>query len=251
MTTWSATKRMEETKVRNQQKAQSHLRDGDIHGAAKMLLSKGMAALDSDTKDKLVAMHPPQEEIGDVISDEDRRCAVSVTTDTVFEVMKALKYNSGAGPSCQRPRYLRTCARTPVGYRLAVQLTRVINLALCARLPFIWGKYAASGRLIPLIKNVDPDKGTALRPVVSSDMIARICGRSVMVENKVKWSELLEPEQFGISVRGTENVVHTARALINEYKSDPNFCFLSADIQNAFNTYNRKIMFQAVKTYVP
>ena len=90
-----------------------------------------------------------------------------------------------------------------------------------------------------------------IRPIVSGEMLTRIAGRGAMVIYKEQWRKVFEPEQLGISVRGTESVVHCARALIQANHSNPHFGFMRIDSKNAFNSYDRDIMLKAVKRYVP
>eukprot|EP01083_Nonionella_stella_P162737 534508_1 len=176
----------------NRKRAISYVRDSDLSGAAAALTSEGMAPLNNNIKQQMMRKHPDQE-IPECIQNE---CAatepIQLDVDLVWNILKKLKYNSGAGPSMLRPRHVKSCAKSSIGFAFAEAFTKAANALLNGSIDKNLGKYAASGSLYPLWK--DKAKGDA-RPIVSGDILTRVTGRAAMRLRRAEWKTIFEPEQ--------------------------------------------------------
>ena len=78
-----------------------------------------------------------------------------------------------------------------------------------------------------------PDGG-GIRPIAIGETLARLVGRSMVVQLRDALKEHLMPLQFGIAVPGgTEAVVLGIRAALQAH---PDWVVLKVDVSNAFNT---------------
>ena len=66
-----------------------------------------------------------------MIADREMVVPMTLNVDEVWKVLKALKHNSGAGPSMLRPRYIRNCAQSTFGFMFALAFTAAVNRMKC------------------------------------------------------------------------------------------------------------------------
>ncbi len=98
----------------NKKRAISLIRDCDLSGAAGALVSEGMAPIDDHIKQQMIDKHPAQNK-PNVNEFNNEYESVQVDILSVWEILKRLKYNSGAGPSGLRPRHIKSCAKSNIG----------------------------------------------------------------------------------------------------------------------------------------
>jgi len=107
-------------------------------------------------------------------------------------------------------------------------------------------EYVRSPKLIPLEKKagvLDP------RPVGCVDVLWRWASRALMFSQRDALAKYLEPHQFAVGRRaGIEAMIHGLEA---EICAMPEVCWLSGDVQNAFNTVDRAAMLRAVAEVSP
>ena len=146
------------------------------------------------------------------------------------------------------PPDIRQLARCPTGFAIAEAFTDLMNVMLRGELDIEIGRWAASGYLYPIWKDRD---GGKIRPIVSGDMLTRLAGRALMRKYKVKYRQVFGSEQQAISEKGTEKVIHALISLIAVNGDNPDFIVASTDIENAYNSFDRSRMFEAVKHLFP
>ena len=107
-------------------------------------------------------------------------------------------------------------------------------------------EYVRSPKLFPLEKKpgvLDP------RPVGCVDVLWRWASRALMFSQRDALAKYLEPHQYAVGRRaGIEAMIHGLEAEISEL---PEACWLSGDVENAFNTVDRAAMLRAVAEASP
>ncbi len=107
-------------------------------------------------------------------------------------------------------------------------------------------EYMRAPRIVPLEKKegvLDP------RPVGCVDVLWRWASRALMLSQKQKLARFLVPEQFAVGLRaGIEAMAHGLEA---EMEGLEGACFLSGDVENAFNAVDRAWMLEAVAEVSP
>jgi len=87
------------------------------------------------------------------------------------------------------------------------------------------------------------------RPVGCVDVLWRWASRALMFSQRDALARYLEPHQFAVGRRaGIEAMIHGLEA---EISALPEACWLSGDVQNAFNTVDRAAMLRAVAEVSP
>ena len=121
---------MDREQQTNNKRAISYVRDGDLSGAAAALTSEGMAPLTDNIKQQMQDKHPEQEVPEYMQQDWEDCMPMQIDIDTVWRILKKLKYNSGSGPSLLRPRHIKACASCKVGFSFAEAFTKAGNKIL-------------------------------------------------------------------------------------------------------------------------
>ena len=65
------------------------------------------------------------------------------------------------------------------------------------------------------------------------------------------WRTIFEPEQLCISEKGTEKCIHLSRNVISVNRDDPEWIFVTLDIENAYNTFDRLEGLKGIQQYTP
>ena len=115
---------------------------------------------------------------------------------------------------------------------------------MLGRAPAKISKWVAGANLFALKKKDD-----SVRPVAAGDVTRRLVSKLCCLHCKEQASELLQPFQYGVGIKGgAEAVVHCSRALLAQ---NPELASLQLDFRNAFNEVERAPILEEVGQHFP
>ena len=94
---------------------------------------------------------------------------------------------------------------------------------------------------VPLYKTSDRQ---SIRPIGIEDCLAKAYNREVVLEHKVDFIRVLQPEQLAMSPGGGTKIVTSVRMLL-ELRRD--FICVQLDMENAFNSTRRAAVIRAME----
>ena len=173
----------------------------------------------------------------------------------VQEVRKAiLSFNTGSapGPSGLRAEHLKKMISSPdpsSGGRVLAAITRFVNALAAGNMPTSVAPFLGGANLFAILK-----KDGGFRPVAVGDTWRRLVCKCLAFKFTPKVStEVLQPQQLGVGVRGgVEAVVHSVRAICEDLSvpADQKWV-MQLDFRNAFNSLCRETIFQEVRKHCP
>ena len=150
---------------------------------------------------------------------------------------------SGAGPCGTNFRHLRImfCNED----QLSNNLTKSFNLIAMNKLDKISRVLLTTARIVAVPKNKPGD----IRPIAVGSCIVRIVSRTNLLRCKGKMNSFFLPNQFGIGIQsGTEIMVQTIITYLKKY---PKHVALHADALNAFNSWDRNVLWETLHENFP
>ncbi|KAL2612792.1 hypothetical protein R1flu_024484 [Riccia fluitans] len=97
-----------------------------------------------------------------------------------------------------------------------------------------------ASRLLALAK---PSGG--VRPIAVGEVLYRLVARTLGFQFREALADHFSPLQFGVATRGgCETIIHGLRATLDLH---PDWVVLQVDIQNAFNTISREVLFHELR----
>lgn len=201
-------------------------------GAAARLLEDnlGLAAIDSNTLEKLVALHPDEEphqwpqpqERGPLLQRED-----------VLHVLRRVSRETAGGPSGLDGNFVWAVRHNTAFVDLLLLLARQISSGT-QELPSLF----LSARVVPLKKNLRGD----VRPIAVTELLYRLASKVILKRTPTS----LLPCQFGVgSPGGVEPLAHLMSI------KGHNHSLVSVDLKNAFNSMRRDWLLQEVRKRAP
>ena len=106
-------------------------------------------------------------------------------------------------------------------------------LYLCGDLPPWFYKVWGSVTTVPLFKTRERQ---SLRPVGVMTPLIRVLHSHVIRENRIAFTDFLEPQQLCLSLSGGHKLVHGVRMMMEE---NPEFVVIKVDLRNAHNEVSR------------
>uniref|UniRef100_A0A251SLN7 Putative reverse transcriptase domain-containing protein n=1 Tax=Helianthus annuus TaxID=4232 RepID=A0A251SLN7_HELAN len=196
--------------------------DGHFTTAVKVLCSSGVAPLNKNTLDALVAKHPcmPPPSMPASLPFES---PLVVVTDCVLGCIKSFPKGTSCGRDGLRAQHLLD--------------------AFCGE-----GSVIADSLLRATSAMVNMCLGGGARGVWRSLVISKVAMKGVGKE----MAKYLGDFQFGVGIPcGAEVVLHSANRFLNEYHQDGSLAMLTIDFSNAFNLVDRTALLYEVRKRCP
>ena len=136
---------------------------------------------------------------------------------------------------CKYASHLHAAFQSPSSAsaeRALCSSTLIVNALMLGKAPAEVSQWLAGANLFALKK-----KDSSVRPVAAGDVTRRLVSKLCCLHCKEQASELLQPLQYWVGIKGgAEAVVHCTRAILAQ---NPAFSSLQPDFQNAFNEVER------------
>ena len=223
-----------------------HMSAGSIKRGAAALSSEPLAdASDPAVLAKLRALHPNAESPAAIDTEVP---ALQTSAETLLAVCKRVSaHNRGTagGPTGWTYEMICACAQSSGDGLRAV--LRFINLILSGTLPR--ASFLLSSVLVALQKVTDgvPDGG--VRPIAIGEAWYRLAMLCALSDVGGAVGAGLAPMQVGVGTRGGVDAV--AHAIRTALAADPQSVACALDCRNAFNTVDRRAVFEAVRDSMP
>jgi hypothetical protein len=95
-------------------------------------------------------------------------------------------------------------------------------------------------------------KDGSLRPIAVGEILRRLTSKGFSRVLAEKAAGILSPHQLGVGVPGgCEGIAHTVRQVVEEGVEDPDLYVLRVDLNNAFNTADRRTTFTEMERLFP
>jgi hypothetical protein len=218
--------------------------EGQLSAAIRTLNSDPPAPVTEHTFAQMLEKHPegPTPLCPDVRSEPH-----TVEVGAVVSAVRLFSNTSAGGLSGLRPAHLRLLLGAVGLVDVQHRLAAVVNRLLSGTLPAVARRYVCGANLTALVK-----KDKSLRPIACGDVWRRLAARCVCRDFGGRFSEVLAPFQFGVSLQeGREALVHAARVLYEQASSSSDFVVLKFDFQNAFNCVRRQSFLDEVAARFP
>ena len=148
-------------------------------------------------------------------------------------------------------QHLLDAASVPLPAPICASLKGVVNLLASGKAPSSVSVFLAGGRLIALNKNKNgfrPD----IRPIAVGETLRRLTGKCICAIQKEKISTFFHPLQLGVACKaGSEKIVHSLRACIEENWLKEDFVVFKVDMANAFNQVSRQAILDECLMFFP
>ncbi|CAI7843972.1 unnamed protein product [Closterium sp. NIES-53] len=210
--------------------------------------SRSLAALEAgelapptpETVTALKAKHPPAtEELPDWLSDFLPLEVPQLTIPFLHQALRSAPRGTATGPSGWLIEHLRD---TFLSYQTHLpHLLRLFQNWLQGDLPQTVRPYFTTSNLVALQK---PQGG--VRPIAIGEILPRLLSRCVTLHFKQQIRDFFLPSlQFGYAVSaGIEVMAHAVQPALSLY---PEWVVLELDVANAFNSFSRSAMFNALR----
>ena len=229
------------------------LSKGKISGAARLLESFGVADIhDPAILRQMVDKHPGRGADAALPPPPEDTPVLRVCPERVAEALRALDDDKAAGPTAWTNHLLRVLAptvpfQTPLANQVVPELAHYAELLLNGALPpWAYGVYAAT-RLVPLNKTELAEGAPAdARPVGIGCCVRRALTRTAFIQEEVQqaFRDYLFPAQLAVCVpNGASLLVFSLYELLDVHKD---FCLITIDFKNAFNTLRREACMRAL-----
>jgi len=207
--------------------------------------------MDAALRARLQALHPPPaagQSPAPVLP--AGREAYEPGTKAVFEALRSFHRSTGLGPSGFPVQALKSlCTRVGSGDEVVDSeclqaLTRFVGDIMAGRLPPAVMAVWASARLLALSKaNGKP------RPIAVGEIFRRLAAKCAVRYCAKALAERLKPIQRGVGVSGgVEQLAHSVTVMLETH---PEWCVLSVDIKNAFNSVLRESILRETLAHLP
>ena len=223
--------------------------DGQFRKAIQSLSSVGLASPSGDVLEAMRSKHPSAPPPSPFSSPAPS--PVQVSSVEVVKALRSFPSGSAPGPTCLRASHLMEAVFCPSPDRssYALQgLVGVVNL-LCR------GCVAPSVRphLCGATLLACQKKGGGLRPIAVGEVLRRLTSKCVSRAVHAESISALSPLQVGVGIpHGCEAIVHSVVSLLNDSTFPPDSRFLLlVDFSNAFNSTDRKCLFDEARSRIP
>ncbi|CAI5968500.1 unnamed protein product [Closterium sp. NIES-64] len=220
--------------------AKRFARCGDFSRSLAALEAGELAPPSSDTVTALHAKHPPAAaEIPDWVASFTATELPQLTVPLLHQALRSAPRGTAAGPSGWLIEHLRDTFLSSQNH--LPYLLRLFQSWLQGDLPPAVRSYYAASNLVALCK---PQGG--VRPIAIGEVLPRLLSRCVTLIYKQQIREFFLPSlQFGVAVpAGIEAMAHAVQAALSLH---PDWVVLELDVANAFNSFNRNFMFDALR----
>ena len=239
----------ESLKSANSRRARRACEDGQFRKAIQSLSSVGLASPSGDVLEAMRSKHPSAPPPSPFSSPAPS--PVQVSSVEVVKALRSFPSGSAPGPTCLRASHLMEAVFCPSPDRssYALQgLVGVVNL-LCR------GCVAPSVRphLCGATLLACQKKGGGLRPIAVGEVLRRLTSKCVSRAVHAESISALSPLQVGVGIpHGCEAIVHSVVSLLNDSTFPPDSRFLLlVDFSNAFNSTDRKCLFDEARSRIP
>ena len=221
--------------------------EGQFTKAVQALNSDGIHKLDPNIIKQLREKHPVRKELSEPREGEVGEAAQF----DVEDVIKAIASFGRTAPGASRFRasYLQDALSVPAGDtegRLSGALTGLVNLLARGAAPEGSAAWIAGAPLYPLRK-----KDGGVRPVAVGEVLRRLVSKCFCSKFKGRCEKtFLEVGQVGVGIKGGAEAAVTAVRNALE-RGDKNLGVLKVDLENAFNSIDRKAVLEAVREFFP
>ncbi|CAI5520296.1 unnamed protein product [Closterium sp. Naga37s-1] len=182
---------------------------------------------------------PATEELPDWLSDFSPSEVPQLTIPLLHQALRSAPRGTAAGPSGWLIEHLRD---TFLSYQSHLpHLLRLFQNWLQGDLPQTVRPYFTASTLVALQK---PQGG--VRPIAIGEILPRLLSRCVTLHFKQQIRDFFLPSlQFGVAVSaGIEVMAHAVQSALSLH---PEWVVLELDVANAFNSFSRSAMFNALR----
>ena len=212
---------------------------GRLGNAIKALSSSSVASPeDSAVQAEILRRHPEGPALVD--SDlPDLPPAITVTAQSVFQVLKAFPKGSSPGGFQLQAQHLLDAVSgftAPAAQECLHQLTRLINFLLSGQASRLVAPWLCGAPITALHK-----KNGGVRPIAVCETIRRLVSCVCCLSVKDNLPDLFLPYgQVGVGIKGgLEAAIHSFRHFLHSHKDNPDLCAVKLDMYNAFNEVQR------------
>ena len=196
----------------------------------------------------MLAKHPQVDP--PIIPDSSSPPPIQVSVEDVTRALRSFSTGSASGPSGLRANHLKKAVFCPSSIHAnhtSQCLTNVVNLLCAGKAPHDVVPYLCGASLLPCKK-----KDGGLRPIAVGEVLRRLTSKCAARAVLPDALQILSPLQVGVGLpTGCEAILHS---VMNVHKNpcippDQRFTLL-VDFSNAFNSVDRTVMFQEVRSRI-
>ena len=176
---------------------------------------------------------------------------VQVSSVEVVKALRSFPSGSAPGPTCLRASHLieAVFCPSPDHSSYALQgLVGVVNLLCRGCVAPSIRPHLCGATLLACQK-----KGGGLHPIAVGEVLRRLTSKCVSRAVHAESISALSPLQVGVGIpHGCEAIVHSVVSLLNDSTFPPDSRFLLlVDFSNAFNSTDRKCLFDEARSRIP
>jgi hypothetical protein len=232
-------------------RAHAHMtEDGDISKAYKAIVCpQSYTAPTQESVAYLRSLHPRQDAVNAVPAALRNYVAPNAilppfTSKNLFAAIQKLKNGRQPGIDGLRKEHLISMAKNGAAPWLA-GLAALATAISSAKVPTWYTTVISSTRLVGLPKPGQPNKR---RPIGIGSTWLKVIDNSILTSLDSRIRPLLEPFQYGLAKAGPESLVQNINTTLLENES---WVVLKLYVTNAFNTLNRRVIFEQVRDLFP
>ncbi|CAI5525445.1 unnamed protein product [Closterium sp. Naga37s-1] len=213
---------------------------GDWSRSLAALEAGELAPPSSETVAALSSKHPPAAaEIPDWVHSFTPTAAPQLTVPVLQAALQSAPRGTAAGPSGWFIEHLRDMFLSHQQH--LPSLLHVFQNWLQGDLPLAVRPFYTASNLVALQK---PHGG--VRPIAIGEVLPRLLSRCITLLFKQQMRETFLPHlQFGVAVPAVIEIM--SHAVCSAFSLHPDWVVLQLDIANAFNSFNRVSMFEALR----
>jgi hypothetical protein len=233
-----------------QRRAKVLIEVGRVGAATKTLLDTSQVApINEETISELREKHP-QASTAWSVPDLTDITPPTLSFDNIWRALLKFPKATGIGRDGYRPEHLIQMFDGCAGVdrtELERVTTEWVNILFQGKLHKDLAPLVASAPVTPLAK---PDKG--IRPIAVGEIWRRLVSSLAMQEASKDFERIFKGRQLGVGVpTGTETIAHAVQDLVEQQAENDNMIIAQVDLKNAFNSFSRDVIFQAVKQQIP
>jgi hypothetical protein len=226
------------------------IRLGRVADAARALTAEALAPLNEVTIQTLQEKFPPEPEGAVMPLPAPDPSDVPVTAACARKCIMSFPRGSGAGLSGITPDLLKlgfnAALRANKGDEFLECLTQLMMVLCQGQAPQEIAPWLCGGRLVPV--------GTKVRPIVVSDILARLCSKAMLsLElDSTLHNEIFKGIQGGVGEPGAiERTIHALRKEMAAQSNQLDYGVLQIDFRNGFNSVFRAPIMEELNKHTP
>lgn len=234
-----------------QKRVLSKFEDFDIRGVVRIASSDDtLAEVNDENYTKLLNMDPAPSrplDMLDPVTDETPN--FQTNENEVLKAISSFRNGSASGIDGLSPQHLKDLTSKSAGdsgRKLLVAVTKLVNMMLKGQVNKSILKCLFWANLYALNK-----KDGGLRPIAVGSVFRRLTAKICCFVVQEESAKYFQPLQLGFGTKqGCETIVHSCRTFLNQ-RNTTSDVLVKIDYSNAFNSAERDVILQQVKTHFP